>query len=71
MGERDDEAIGRNGAGDWLRAQGAGSRTQTVFWTSPQIRSFPPLTRVERAELHRLDTNEPQQHPRPGGDGTA
>jgi hypothetical protein len=53
MGDRDEElSRGQSGRG-WVSPDGA-VRTESLFWTSPQITSFVPRRR-EGADLYRVD----------------
>jgi hypothetical protein len=62
MGDRDNE-LGRTGPGRGWVALGGASRTATLFWTSPQIRSFVPRNR-DGADLLRLDVDARRDEPK-------
>jgi hypothetical protein len=62
MGDRDNEASRTEPGRGWV-ALGSGSSTASLFWTSPQIRSFVPRRR-DAADLLRLDGDLRRDEPR-------
>jgi hypothetical protein len=62
MGDRDDEVQGRQGRRAWVAV--GGHRTDSLFWTSPQIRTFPARPPRDAHNLFRIERDAG----RPGGD---
>jgi hypothetical protein len=62
MGDRDNE-LSRTGTGSGWVAFGGASGTASLFWTSPQIRSFVPRHR-DGADLFPLDVDVRRDDPK-------